>query len=473
MMAMPEKTMEKLTVLMLVLLNFSAVVGLRGLPLMAGYGLSSIFFYALAAVCFLIPVSFICAELATGWPKSSGIYGWVKEAFGERMGFLAVWFQWAPNVIWYSLVLSFFAATISYLIPNSGLAGNQEYVAIVTIIVYWIATYVNLHGFNIVKKLSSSLTVIGVMIPVLLLTLFALDWIRLGNAPQTALDLGAIIPTLEGIGSLVFAISVFASFSGMEVHAVRANNLKNVAKDYPKTVFLSALLIFFFFVIGTVSISVIVPHSNLNLLTGLIEAFKDFLSTVGKMGLLPIFVAMICLGLFGQVVSWISGPSKSLLIAAENGNLPPFFKQQNKNGVHINILLMQGTLVTIIALLFLLFRSTELFYWFLTDVYAHLYLLMYMLLFAAAIKLRYSQPNVKRSFTVPFGNAGMWLFGGVGFLAALSGFLVGFFPPTELPKSGVLLYEAATSLGVLAIAIIPIIIYAYRDKWNKNMNKKK
>ncbi len=56
----------RIGVFALAMLNIVAVVSLRGLPAEAEYGLSSIFYYIFAAIVFLIPVSLVAAELATG-----------------------------------------------------------------------------------------------------------------------------------------------------------------------------------------------------------------------------------------------------------------------------------------------------------------------------------------------------------------------------------------------------------------------
>ena len=62
-----------------------------------------------------------------------------------------------------------------------------------------------------------------------------------------------------------------------------------------------------------------------------------------------------------------------------------------------------------------------------------LYLVMYMMMYAAGIRLRYTQPDLTRSYRVPGGNAGMWAIRGIGFLAVLFSFIVTFFPPSQLP----------------------------------------
>ena len=92
--AKPSASAKKLGIATLAIMNIVAVVSLRGLPAEAEYGLSSIFYYLFAAVFFLIPVSLVAAELATGWPEKGGVFRWVGEAFGPRWAFLAMFMLW-------------------------------------------------------------------------------------------------------------------------------------------------------------------------------------------------------------------------------------------------------------------------------------------------------------------------------------------------------------------------------------------
>ena len=61
----------------------------------------------------------VAAELGTGWPRDGGVYAWVKEAFGGRTGFLAVWCDYAENIAWFPTVLSFIAASLAYVVDPS------------------------------------------------------------------------------------------------------------------------------------------------------------------------------------------------------------------------------------------------------------------------------------------------------------------------------------------------------------------
>jgi len=60
------------------------------------------------------------------------------------------------------------------------------------------------------------------------------------------------------------------------------------------------------------------------------------------------------------------------------------------------------------------------------------YLLIYLIMFVAAIRLRYAQPDKERPFRTPGGMVGMWLVGGVGIAGALTAVSFSFIPPTQV-----------------------------------------
>ena len=80
-------------------------------------------------------------------PRAGGIYAWVEQAFGDRSGFLAVWFEWVENIVWFPTVLSFVAATLAYVIDPS-LADNKLYLVIVMLTIFWALTIANFFGIG-------------------------------------------------------------------------------------------------------------------------------------------------------------------------------------------------------------------------------------------------------------------------------------------------------------------------------------
>ena len=170
-----------LSVFLLAMMNVAVIMSLRGLPLMAEEGLSLLFYLAFSAIVFLIPSSLISAELATGWPEGGGVYSWVKEAFGDHVGFTAIWLQWIQNVIWYPTILAFAAGAISYLFLDPTLAENKLFNVAVILVVYWGATWINFKGVVASGWLSSLGVICGTIFPGVLIITLGLIWILMGK----------------------------------------------------------------------------------------------------------------------------------------------------------------------------------------------------------------------------------------------------------------------------------------------------
>ncbi|MBN2740873.1 MAG: amino acid permease, partial [Rhodobacteraceae bacterium] len=104
-----------------------------------------------------------------------------------------------------------------------------------------------------------------------------------------------------------------------------------------------------------------------------------------------------------------------------------------------------------------------------------LYLLMYLMMYAAAIRLRYSQPEVDRHFRVPGGKLGMWLIAGFGFVAVAFALVVSFFPPSQVPVGSPGLYTGLVIGGLIVFGAAPFLIHARkRPEWKQHaVNKQK
>ena len=68
---------------------------------------------------------------------------------------------------------------------------------------------------------------------------------------------------------------------------------------------------------------------------------------------MPVVAVMLVMGGLGGVSNWIIAPTKGLLVAAEDGNLPAFFQRANRQGAPIVMLIMQAIIVTLLSALFL------------------------------------------------------------------------------------------------------------------------
>lgn len=458
----PIRKKHTLSMFALAMLNVAAVMSLRGLPMMADTGLQMVFYLMFASIFFLIPCALISAELATGWPESGGVYRWVKEAFGSRWGFVAIWLQWIQNVIWYPTVLAFAAAALAYLFHDPKLAGNNVYIAVVILVTYWSATFITFSGMKIAGSVTMAGVLLGTILPGLLIIALGIAWFFTGH--QLAFMQGSLrfLPDFSQFSNVAFLASIVLLFAGMEVGAVHVRELKNPKVDYPRAVFVATLVIIFVFVLGSLAVAAVVPTSELSLTAGVMEAFSKMLSAYHLHWLLPIVGLFIAFGALGGVLAWISGPSKGLLATAKCGEIPPFLAHTNKRGIQTHILIIQGIIVTVLSSLYLVMNNVSNAFFLLSAMTITLYLVMYLLLFAAGIKLRYSQPKVHRAYKIPGGNFGMWLVAGIGILAVFFALCIGFIPPAQLKVGTPALYVGLVVAGLIIFVGAPLIIHALK-----------
>jgi len=440
----------------LAILTVVVVASLRSLPTTATFGLGSITLYVLPALIFLIPTALVAAELATGW--KGGVYVWVREALGNRWGFTAVWLQWIQNVVWYPVQLAFIAAAIAFVIGDQHLANSGLFTAAVIVILYYASTLVSLKGGTLFAKVGSWGGVIGTLIPGALLIVAGAVWLGLGLKSNAPLNVHDVIPPFAGLSSIVLIVSSFLAYAGMEVNAVHVNEMEKPKRDYPKVIAIASALILGVFVLPTIAIAVIVPKAQLGLTSGIMETFKLFFDHFGAGWLSPILAAAIGIGALASVVTWIAGPSKGLLLAGETGVLPKVLQRRNAAGVQVGILVLQALIVTVLAALFIVIPNVSASFFTLVDMAAALYLLMYMLMFASAIVLRRTKPDVARPYRVP----AMTLVAGVGFCASLGAFLLGFVPPAGLTGIPSAAYPYVVGAVILVLGAPPLIFYALK-----------
>ncbi|MFI3294706.1 MAG: amino acid permease [Rikenellaceae bacterium] len=457
-----------LSVMTLAIMNVAAVVSLRGLPSQATYGLSSAFYYLFAALIFLIPTSLVAAELAAMFSKKQGgVFRWVGEAFGKRTGFVAIFIQWIQSTIWYPTVLTFGAVSLAFIgsdmQSDSALASNKMFTLCVVLAIYWVATFISLKGMGWVGRVSKIGAMVGTIIPAGLLILFAIVYIISGG--HNYMDMSSsFIPDLSNFNNLVLASSIFLFYAGMEMMGVHVMEVKNPGKNYPKAIFTGAIITVVIFVLGTFALGFVIPADKINLTQSLLVGFDNYLNYLHLSWASPVIAIALAFGVLAGVLTWVAGPSRGIFVVGKAGYLPPMMQKTNKSGVQKNILFLQGAIVTLLGILFVVMPSVQTFYQILSQLTVLLYLIMYMLMFASAIVLRYKLPKSERPFAIgKRGNMLMWVVAGLGFLGSLLAFILSFIMPSifEGEISGSLWFGVLI-VGALIVLTTPLIIYARR-----------
>ncbi len=449
-------------IFMLACLNLAVITSLRNMPLVAQYGLSLVSYYLLATFLFIIPTALVSAELATGWPKAGGVYIWCKEAFGEKWGFTAIWLQWVHNLPWYPAMLSFVGILLAYAFNLEHLLNNKFYTLSVVLIGFWGITLFNFLGIRTSGWLSSFCVIIGSVIPGAFLISLGIAWLIKGEPSSVLFSWKGILPNLGELDNIAFLTGTFLAFAGLELTAVHAKDVKDPKKNYPKAIFLSALFSLILFVLGSLSIAVVLPVSEISIVAGIMEAFAKILDRFALSGLVPWVALLIACGAIGELNAWILGLAKGLFITGRHGSLPPFFQKVNKHQIPTNILIFQAIISSLAAVIFLFMSTLNAAYWILIVLSAQLYLGMYLIMFLAGIRLRYTKPEVERKYRISNGNFGMWLIAGVGAVAAVFAILIGFIPPASLDIRNLWTYEIFMVLGFLILTFSPLLLHKFR-----------
>ncbi|MGL5148483.1 MAG: amino acid permease, partial [Plesiomonas shigelloides] len=251
------------------LMNITTVVSLRGLAAESEYGLSAVFFYLFAALFFLIPVSLVAAELATGWPQEGGVFRWIGAAFGQRLGLLAIYLQWLATTICFPTMLIFAAVALAYTgnypAHNAELAASKDYTLAVVLAVYWLATFITLHGVKSASRISALGGLIGTLIPALILLVCGIWYVASGHPVHLAWSWDGLLPQHMQWQTWVLAASIFLYYSGMEINAVHVRQLEQPSRNYPLSIAITAVVTVVVLILGTLTISAVLPHNDMNL----------------------------------------------------------------------------------------------------------------------------------------------------------------------------------------------------------------
>lgn len=454
------------------MLTVCSVFSLRNLPSMAEYGWAIVFFLLASALFFFIPSALVSAELASAYPERGGVFVWVREAYGPRMGFLAIFMEWVQNLPWYPAATTFVATCIAYIFDPS-LAQNRWYIFFMVVALLWIATLMNFRGMKLSVFLSNSGVLVGTIIPGFFLISIAATYIMSGRPLQVPFDGGAaLLPDLSTPKQWMLLAGMMVSLSGMEMSSVHVTNMKNPTTAFPRAIFIAALIILFLSVFGSLSIALVVPSSELSMSAGVCQSFETMLKALGFSWFTPILATLLAYGALASVVTWMNGPSRGLLEVAREGYLPQYWQYRNSNGMQTRIFILQTAFASLLTLSVLVMPSVSDAFWLFLALCSQLYMVMYLLMFAAAIRLKLRSPEVKGSYQVPGGKIGLCLMSGFAFVTSLIAMLCGFIPPQEIlsqgfwPSTGYVLFLLC---GLILFTATPIYFFnSYRRQQTKS-----
>ena len=440
-----------------------AIVDLRAIPMMAGLGFNAIFFYTLAALLYLIPSGLVCAELSTHLHKPGGMYAWIYESFGEGVGFLAIWLEWLNNVIGYPASLTFISVSLAYLFDPHA-AEHKSLILGTTLVVLWVVTFFTSFGIRTSSRLNIMGATLGTLIPGAVIIILGACWLFLGKPLQVQIDWHHVIPHWQNVNPGFFAAMILG-FGGMHIVAFHTSNVYDPRVNYPKAIFAAVAIIFCVALFTSLAVALVVPHDQLDLVLGLVDAFKRFFVSFNMPWATPILVLMIVMSLVSTLNAWFLGPARGLVVAAHKGILPKIFAYTNKEDAPVTILIFQAVVVTLMSLVFLYGPDISSGFWILLNLSSQTALLVYSLILAAGIKQRFMRTQINdHAYRIPGGKIGMCVVAGTGILTCMFALVTSFIPPDMVKTGSTFSYEMILVGSNFVFLGIPFIIYLFRRK---------
>ena len=389
----------------------------------ARFGTPSLTMWVVMAVIFFMPYGLLSAELGSSYPDDGGITSWVTRAFGEHLGVQTGWFYWINVAFWMPAVFVTFAWWLSYsFFP----AAPPLVMAGIAVAMCWVIVGIGIRGV----ELSVTVTAIASYATMAILLLFgvlgAVYFVRYGSAHSfRAQDL-----MIGSLGNLSSGVAVIAyNLLGFELIGSIGSKIENPGKTVPRMTILAGAVITFLYLLGT--FGMLVALRDIDEMDGFYNALAVLCSVFGRAQkpVLDVLVVISCLTLVSNMLSWTLGANESLIAADLDRRSRFLGKRSAKYGTAKNLYLLMGLLSTVLLLLNFAFGSSDAnaVFWDVLSFSFVIFLIPYLLLFAAAVRLRYKDPQTPRVYRVPGGKFGVWLCAGLCTLCVLTGIFFLFF----------------------------------------------
>ncbi|MFR2388101.1 APC family permease [Intestinibacter bartlettii] len=387
-----------------------------------------------------ITAGLTAAEVSAAIPKTGGMMVYIEEIYGKKLGFLTGWMQ----------TVLFFPATAAAIAVMFGqqaalLLNNSSLVMPMSIGVILLIGILNTFGSKTSGAIQTVSTVCK-LIPLVLIIVFGFIKGSGDNPIMNPLVAEGIRP-MGIIGQLLVAI-LFAYDGWINVGAL-AGEMKNPGKDLPKAIIGGLSIVMAINVVINLAYLWVLPASELAQYASpaSIVAEKIFGPVGGKLINVGILVSV-----FGCLNGYLlTGPRIPYTLANQK-LLPATFGKLNKNGVPANATLFMVVLSVIYAL------SGQ--FNLLSDLSMFAIWAFYTLTFIGVIKLRKTQPDLKRPYKVPFYPV-------IPIISICSGLFVVI---DQLFLAG--MKSSMISLGGIIITLIGLPVYAVMTKKNSELQEK-
>lgn len=451
---------RRLTLRDMVLLNIVAILSLRWLATSAATGPSALVLWVLAALFFFIPMGFAVSALSVRHPDAGGLYAWTKRAYGDRHGFICGWCYWTNNLLYYPNLLLSTAAILTYTFGKggTGLENDLGFVLPTTLVMLWFATLINVAGVATGRWLQNTGAIATFLPGIALIVLGIVTVTTRGSANEFTLT--TMTPNLRDFSAVNLWASIAFAFAGLELAPTMAAEVREPERTLKRAVVIAAPLILLVYMLGTTSVLWIVPHKDVNIVTGILQAIDLGAGSLGvAFGWISAVAAgLVVIGNLGGVGAWLTGPARIALTIGIDRYFPTAFGRIHpRYKTPYVALFVQAAVGTIFLLLGVLGRGTtvQTVYLILLDTMLLLYFIPFLYLFASYLRIEAPHAN-------GLGKLRITATATSGFLLTLFAMVVACVPPTSTPSVAV--FEAKVVGGALFFLLAGVSLYAWRHR---------
>ncbi|MCK5879939.1 MAG: amino acid permease, partial [Holophagae bacterium] len=398
-------------------------------------------------VLFLIPNSLVTAELGTSYPEQGGIYAWVRDAFGPRWAARITWLYWINIALWVpSVFIMFSGMTSAMFFPDMSLWTQIGIGIFLCALVGWI----NCMPLSISKWVP----ILATPLKFIVILVFGAAGLRYGfeNGFANDMSFGAAIDDL-GSGLAYIPVLVYGCL-GLELIMAESNSIKQPEKCIPKSMIIAGLVTAAFYIFGTAGILAAIPAEDVEIVSIFAVTLRELFGETPGGQLTAVVLAIAALyTFFGTMVAWTLGGNAAMAEAGIEKEMPAVFGIVNKDhgapvGSAILTCIVSGLILVIYG--FMATSAEELF-WTLFSFSAIIFLMPYIAMHLAFVKLRNRDPDHKRPFKIPGGMGSVYLFASLCILILTMSIFLFFWVPGDPLDFG---YIAQVGVGLIITFVV-------------------
>ena len=331
----------------LAMMAFSTVWGFGNV--VNGYvyfdGTKVIFSWILMFLLYFVPYALMVGELgATFKNANGGVSSWVNATMGAKWAYYAGWTYWACHVVYISS-----KGTGGLRAMAWGIFGNTKWydglptawTQFATLVVFLFFCWVTTKGIPVLKSLAtiagSSMFIMSILFIIMMFAAPAIN----PHAGYYSINFNwkSLMPTfnlkyLTSLSILVFAVG------GCEKISPYVNKVKNPTKNFPKAMYMLAIMTGFLTIFGSFALGVFFNAHHLPDDLKMNGSYYAFQAMGEKFGMgkffLYTFIITQALYMLAQLAVLVDGGARIFLSDTAKKYLPKQLTKTDKNGLPIN-----------------------------------------------------------------------------------------------------------------------------------------